>query len=80
MSIALRPVDELLWTMPYIVKAAPNAWARGFALSILGSAKRPGWRPSPKQHSVMNRLVAQHYATRGLATGDDGSDVDLIES
>ncbi|MFV0429056.1 MAG: hypothetical protein ACK5KO_06495 [Arachnia sp.] len=76
----LRPVDELLWSLPYIVDAAPNDWVRDFVLSILGKARRPGWKPSTKQHVILNKVVAEHYATRGRIGRDSGGDFDLIEA
>lgn len=82
MSIdTLRPVDELLWSWPTVCKAATNEWAKGFARSIAGQSRRRNWKPSPKQHAIMNRMVAELYRTRGRVSGgaDDGPDIDLIE-
>ncbi|MDP5307574.1 hypothetical protein [Paracoccus spongiarum] len=71
----LRPIDELLWSWPTVCKAATNDWARGFALSIAKHSKRRNWTPSPKQHALMNRLVAELYRHRG----DFDDDFEVIE-
>lgn len=34
-------------------------WTRKFARSIARNAKRPAWRPSPKQQFIMRRLLAE---------------------
>lgn len=73
----LRPVDELLWSWPTVCKAATNTWAKNFSMSIMRQSKRRNWKPSPKQHALMNRLVAELYRHRGDFDGCD--DFDLIE-
>lgn len=39
--------------------AGHDAWLQGFVRSIASHAKRASWRPSPKQASLMRRLVAE---------------------
>ena len=73
---SLRPVDELLWSLPHILDAGSSEWAKGFIASILRASKRRGWQPTPKQHRMMDRLVADHYRERSAAPDDDSS---LIE-
>ena len=41
------------------VAGSGNAFASGFAKSILKQARRPGWQPSEKQAAIMERLVAE---------------------
>lgn len=74
MNNALRSVDELLWSWPTVCKVATNDWAKSFAQSIQRQSRRPNWMPSPKQHVLMNRMVAELYQH-----SDDGDDLDLIE-
>lgn len=74
---ALRPVDELIWSMPFIAEAATNDWAKNFALSIMRQSRRRNWTPSPKQHALMNRMVAEHYHSRG--DFDAADDMEVIE-
>ena len=68
-----RCLDDLISQMPAIIRHSQSEWAKGFAGSILRQAKRPSWRPTPKQHAIMQRLVSD------LFTGADAGDVDLIE-
>lgn len=75
MSATLPPVDQLLWSWPSVCKAATNDWAKSFALSIAKHAKRRNWQPSPKQHVLMSRMVAELYQHGGDFDGCD----DLIE-
>jgi len=65
-------VDRLLFYWGAVVRGA-EGWARGFALSIQRDRKKPGWHPSPRQLSVMRRLVAELPTT----FGED--DPDLID-
>lgn len=55
-------LERLLHHMPAIAKGTTNEWATGFARSILRQAKRPGWRPSTKQLSMMRRLISDLFA------------------
>lgn len=53
-------LDEKLFKLSDRLRAgAFGEWERGFALSVLGQAKRPRWRPSAKQMAVIQRLVAK---------------------
>ncbi|MGY9046000.1 hypothetical protein P775_17480 [Puniceibacterium antarcticum] len=36
-----------------------DAWVQGFVKSIARNGKRPSWRPSDRQASVMRRLVSE---------------------
>jgi hypothetical protein len=59
------PADEterLLFHMPTVAERATNTWAQGFASSIVRQSRRHNWRPSPKQLTVMRRLVAEMFA------------------
>jgi hypothetical protein len=67
---ALLPVEELLWSWPTVCRTAKENWARGFALSIAKQSKRRGWQPTPKQHSLMNRLVCEIYQRDSEGEGD----------
>ncbi|SNR24159.1 hypothetical protein EYF88_01735 [Paracoccus sediminis] len=73
----LPSVDELMWSWPTVCKAAKDEWARGFALSIAKQSKRRNWKPSPKQHALMMRMVNEVYRDRGDFDGTD--DFPLIE-
>lgn len=72
-----RELDELMFCdWPRVVQRAlrdGDAWAKGFALSIRKQAKKPDWRPSPKQAALMRRMVAE---VRQSPAGDIG---DLVE-
>jgi hypothetical protein len=72
-----QELDELLthrW--PGIVRRVmsdgSDEWIKGFVRSIARHAKRPTWRPSPKQEHIMRRLAAE------LATDPQG-ELELIE-
>ncbi|MFN4102000.1 MAG: hypothetical protein ACK4GT_19735 [Pararhodobacter sp.] len=65
-------IDRLLFSWPRVIADA-SGWSRGFALSIQRDRKKPGWRPTDRQLSVMRRLVAELPQT----VGED--DPDLIE-
>lgn len=56
-----RPLDLLLYDMPKIIASGKSEWARTFAKSILGQAKRPGWKPSTKQRAIMENLIDEHF-------------------
>ncbi|MBY6163250.1 hypothetical protein KUV73_20370 [Mameliella alba] len=73
----ITPADELerlLHHMPTIAREATNEWAKSFAGSIVRQSKRRGWKPSPKQLSMMRRLVSDLFAH-----GYEGGEVDVIE-
>lgn len=42
-----------------------DGWTKSFVLSIARHGKRPNWHPSPKQASLMRRLVADHKSAAG---------------
>lgn len=64
-------VDRLLFSWGRVIANA-EGWTRGFALSIQRDRKKPGWMPSPRQLSIMHRLVAE--LPQGVP-----EDVELIE-
>jgi len=68
-------IERLLHHMPTVAIYAENTWAKGFAQSIVRQARRKGWSPSPKQFSVMKRLVQDLFAYGGDTEGD----IDVIE-
>ena len=72
-----RTVDELLWSWPSVCQSATTEWAKDFARSIASQSRRRNWKPSPKQHQLMQRLVNELYQHRG--DFDGGDDFDLIE-
>jgi hypothetical protein len=69
-------IERLLHHMPSVALHAENTWAKGFAQSVSKQARRKGWRPSPKQLSIMRGLVSDLFVN-GC---NDGGDFDLIES
>jgi hypothetical protein len=62
-----RCVNPLLNYMPAIASSATDEWARNFALSMMRQARRPRWRPTPKQESMMRCMVAELFATSDRA-------------
>ena len=68
-------VERLLHHMPTIARRAENDWAGNFARSIIRQSKRRNWKPSPKQLSIMSRLVGELFAHAGNEEGD----FDVIE-
>ena len=53
-------IDELLWRLGRALRAGRlTEWERGFALSLLGQAKRPRWNPSAKQVATLRRVIAE---------------------
>lgn len=67
-------VDRLLFSWGRVVRDA-EGWARGFALSIQRARKKPSWKPSAKQLSVMQRMVAElpqtHEVDRSVSLIED---------
>ena len=57
----------------HVMADGSDEWIKGFAKSIARHAKRPGWRPTPKQAQVMRALVADVRTHRG----DDASLVEV---
>ena len=72
---SLTEIDRLLHHMPSVAAYGENEWAAGFAHSVLGQSRRKSWQPSPKQLSVMRRLVSDLFAH---ASDEDG-EIHLIE-
>lgn len=60
----LPSIDELLWSWPTVIRMASTDWARSFALSIAKHSKRRNWKPTPKQHALMSRMVDEIYRRR----------------
>lgn len=69
-------IERLLHHMPTVASFAENEWAAGFARSVTKQSYRKGWKPSPKQLSVMRSLVSDLFTH----ASDAGGDFDLIES
>lgn len=65
-------VDHLLFSWGRVIAHA-EGWARGFALGIQRDRKKHGWTPTPRQLSMMRRLVAE------LPTIEAAPDFDPIE-
>ncbi|WP_309663285.1 hypothetical protein [Tabrizicola sp.] len=61
-------VDQLLFSWGRVIRDA-EGWARGFALSIQRDRKKPGWKPSARQLSVMRQMVAELPAFEGSGDG-----------
>ncbi|WP_148085637.1 hypothetical protein [Palleronia sp. THAF1] len=59
--MAPRTVEELIYHMPTVEQRATNDWAKGFAASVRRQSRRRNWRPSPKQVSMMRRLVSEMF-------------------
>ncbi|TCP39806.1 hypothetical protein [Rhodovulum marinum] len=59
-----RELDEIMTVhWPHVLRSVmadgSDEWIKGFAKSIAKHGKRPGWRPSARQASIMCRLVAE---------------------
>ena len=66
-------LEEILFWWPSIIRRASNDWAKGFARSILKCSRRRNWQPTPKQLSIMRRMVSE------LFTHGNDDDFALIE-
>ena len=71
-----RSLDELLHHMKALARNVENDWEAKFARSTLRQSKRPNWRPSDKQHQIMQRMVSEMFM-RGDALGDD--ELELVD-
>jgi phage gp16-like protein len=69
-------IERLLHHMPAVTANAENTWAKGFAQSVVKQSRRKGWKPTAKQLSVMQGLVADLFAYGS----DDGEEFNPIES
>ncbi len=65
-------LERALHHMPAVAERATNTWAAGFARSIIRQSRRPGWKPTPKQATILRRLLAEFFA-------DAGDDAPVIE-
>lgn len=59
-----QELDEILITwwpcvLRRVMAGDGDEWARGFARSIARHGKRPSWRPSAKQASIMRQMVRE---------------------
>jgi hypothetical protein len=67
-------LERLLFHWPSVAAAAQrgdcNEWARDFARSISMQSRRRGWRPSIKQHEIMQRMVNDLFLHTGTGEGD----------
>lgn len=70
-------IERLLFHMPAVAQWAENDWSAGFARSVIGQCKRRGWKPSPKQLSMMRKLVADLFLYPN--NEQEGGDFELIE-
>lgn len=55
-------LEQTLFRWPGVLRACmagDDDWLKGFAKSIARHAKRPAWRPTPKQAALMTRLVRE---------------------
>jgi len=71
-----RSLDELLYHMKTLARRPGTAWETNFARSMLRSAKRVSWAPSPKQLQIMQRMVSEMYCYDAT---DLNETVDLID-
>lgn len=71
--MSLQPIDEILWSWPTVIRVAKDEWTKNFAKSIARQSRRRGWKPSPKQHALMSKIVSDLYR------GDPDEDLQLIE-
>ena len=72
-----RTLDHLLYRWPDVYRTATDPWAKGFAGSVLRQARRPDWRPTPRQEAVMQRMVSELFTTPVHRGADE--DVILFE-
>lgn len=70
-------IERLLHHMPTVARLAESDWAEGFAKSMVKQSYRKGWKPSPKQLSVMRGLVSDLFTH--APDPDQGGDIQLIE-
>jgi hypothetical protein len=54
-------IERLLHHLPTVARCE-DEWTRGFAQSVLRQARRPQWRPTPKQLAMMRTLVNGLFA------------------
>ena len=60
-----RCSDECLFHWPAVLKAAATPWESRFAKEIDEKARKPWWRPTPKQLTIMCRMTDEvFYGTR----------------
>jgi hypothetical protein len=62
-------LDEQLVELARVLRLGRlTEWERGFALSILGQAKRGGrgWEPSPKQARTLERILSAARPTEDV--------------
>ena len=59
-----RPVDLILHYLRGVTSSDVE-WEANFARSVIRQAKRPTWKPSPKQLAVMERLVGEMFNETG---------------
>lgn len=59
--MAPRTTEELLFHWSAVVQRAKNTWAKDFAASIAKQSRRRGWKPTPKQAALMQRMVSELF-------------------
>ncbi len=65
-----RSTEELIFYMRIIAGGRGCKWETNFARSVLRQSRKPGWDPSPKKRSLMERMVSEL-----ITYGDDNGDV-----
>lgn len=70
-------IERLLFHMPAVARSAGSEWTKGFAKSVIKQSYRKGWKPSPKQLSVMRELVSDLFIHAPDA--EQEGDIQLIE-
>lgn len=78
-----QELEEIMLEWRGVFRWATDPWAISFARSILRHAKRPDWRPSPKQAGMMRRMIAEVRRARPDPETDllsEAGDVTLIEA
>lgn len=56
-----RCADECLFHWPAVQKAAEGRWETGFAAEVAERARKPWWRPTAKQLTIMRRMVDELF-------------------
>lgn len=77
-----RCSDACLMHWHAVVRAVRSDWDSRFAREIEEKARVPWWKPTPKQLTVMQRMVDDLFPRPcggPLAEGSGGDDVELIE-
>lgn len=68
-----RSLEHLFFYMPQLARSGASQWERDFADSMSKRAHWKNWQPSPKQIEIMQRMVADMFAS-------DDAALDLIDT